>query len=66
MGNKCRNIYEVKYTLWGVNFNKKVSAYDFGISEKNALTLYFNNNNGRMILPISAITNFSVVCIWHL
>ena len=63
---KNKQVYHVKYTFDGVNYEKDCSSYDFDVSAPNCLTLYFNGSMGRMIMNADKIENFEAKCIWKL
>ena len=59
-------IYEVKYQFAGVNYVKLCTAYDIDTSIPGSLTMYFGDNNGRIIIPMDKVKNFRAECIWRM
>lgn len=60
------SVYEVSYQFNGVNYTKKCTAYDIDTSVSGCLTMYFGDNNGRIIVPMDRINNFHAECIWRI
>ena len=61
---KERAIYNIKYQYEGVNYEKNCTGYDFDVSVRGCLTMYFGSNNGRIIIPAYKISDFVVTCLW--
>ena len=59
-------IYEVKYQYEGINYTKNCTAYDIDASVAGSLTMYFGDNQGRIIMPMYKVKNLSVTCIWKM
>lgn len=59
-------VYEVKYQFEGVNYAKKCTAYDIDTSVAGSLTMYFDDNHGRIVMPMHKVKNLSIACIWRM
>ncbi len=55
-------IYNVKFCYNGVNFEKDVYAFDFGVTYPNCLTMYFKEG-GKIIVDIDKIEWYEIHAI---
>ena len=58
--------YRLEYLYEGVRYVKECDGYDFDVSVIGCLTIYFNKNSGRIIMPAYKISEFKAECIWRI
>ena len=55
-------IYHIKFRYMGVNFEKDVYAFDFGITYPECLTMYFTEG-GKIVIDTEKLEQYEIKVI---